>query len=131
MELDEIPRTVATQRGPRSEVPNTPREMPEFAKNYESLDIEPVIIENEPDELEIILETVRENKPRTAAVKKHARAQSASAQVRGINNFLNVQPDKNDEEKDVTSHLTEGVFSGNPLKAMRHKRKKDFTTEDK
>ena len=52
--------------------------MPEFAKEYENLDIEPVVIENEPDELELILETVRE-KPKTAPIKKPLRPQSASA----------------------------------------------------
>jgi len=46
-----------------------------------------------------------------------------------MSNFMNALQTKN-EEKGVTSELTEGVFSGNPLKAMRHKRKKDFTKED-
>mmetsp|Transcript_32009 Transcript_32009/g.31703 ORF Transcript_32009/g.31703 Transcript_32009/m.31703 type:complete len:146 (+) Transcript_32009:554-991(+) len=60
--------------------------------------------EKEPDELELVTNSVRESTPK----RKHAEIRPKSA-----------NPIFKDE---AVSHLTEEIFNGNPLKAMRYRR---------
>jgi hypothetical protein len=94
-------------------------------------------IADEPGELEIIHKTVREHnrvESKPAVSRSEARPwttqhayNDASFRFAPLPTWLDPPAPS---EVDITSNLTEDVFTGNPLKAMRHKRKKDFQTED-
>lgn len=76
-------------------------------------------IPQEPDEYDIVRASVKQRHNAKFA-ERNSRPKTAGSRPSNI--FM---PDE-----DVSSHLTEDVFVGNPLKALRHKRERLFKTGD-
>jgi Leucine-rich repeat (LRR) protein len=121
MTLDEMTREQATLEESLPEVEDSQVFLDSLIMKKYAVGLEEFInaIPSEPDEYEIVRASVKQ-RYNSKFTERSSRPKTAGSMP--INIFM--------PEEDVSSHLTEEVFVGNPLKALRHKRERLFKPGD-